>query len=190
MTTKIGINILKNYTLFRESCLNIYFCRAFKIILILWGIGKYAANKTHNFWSFPEFIADTNHRNNVLHVSFISVAVFFSNQPQKQIFESVCLVLIKTKYDVKHWKRDLQWHKPMPAASAGFFLIVISRIDWLYFYQQTQEKSRMNVDSKYGEKRPITSLPAAFFSLLVFHLHSLEFPPKSVKYSFSLVIVF
>lgn len=114
---------------------------------------------------------------------------FFPNQPQKQIFESVCLVLIKTKYDVEHWKRDLQWHKPMPAASAGFFLIVISRIDWLYFYQPTQEKSRMNVDSKYGEKRPITSLPAAFFSPLVFHLHSLEFPPKSIKYSFSLVIV-
>lgn len=108
--------------------------------------------------------------------------LFFLNQPQKQIFESVCLVLIKTKYDVRHWKLDRQWHKPTPAASAGFFLIVTSRIDWLYFYQQTQEKSRVNVGSKYDEEKPkTTSLPAIFFSRLVFHLHSFEFLPIKHK---------
>lgn len=65
VTTKISRNILKNYTVFRESYLNLWFCRAFKIILILRWIGNYAAGKTHNFWNIPEFIADTNHENNV-----------------------------------------------------------------------------------------------------------------------------
>lgn len=182
VTTKMSRNILKNYRLFRESCLNPYFCRAFKIILILRWIGNYAANKTHNFWSIPEFIADTNHENNVLHVSFISVAFFFLNQAQKKTFESMFLVLIKTKYNVKH-QLDLQWYKPMPAVSAGFLLIVVSRIGWLYFYWLTREKSRINVVTKYSEISPITtSVSAGFFSALVFHLHSSEFPPKSIKY--------
>lgn len=162
--TKISRNALKNYILFRERCLNLYFCGAFKVILILQWIGNYEANKPHNFWrSLNSQQKQT--RKIMLRMYFISW--FFKKSTMKEdIWKHVSCHDQEKLQCQTHWIFS-NLNPYQQCLHVSFLQLLAGLVDCIPTIWQVKNLTKCNEKSSI-----LTSILAGFFWILLFSLDS------------------